>query len=166
MGEYFRPLRRKLAVVTLLFACVFMAGWVFSLTRYVNAQIHFCGNEQVFAAANGHLYLAHLSSTLRNWIWCDYVTGPVREFPADIWDGLQIKWKFSTSFFVYVLCDEPGTKSNDIRLLDIPFWVIVPPLVLTTMWLLFSKRPAVAKAESSVDEVFAVSQSNSVVEVD
>jgi hypothetical protein len=33
MGEFFKPWRRKLGVVTLVLACVFTAGWVRSLSR-------------------------------------------------------------------------------------------------------------------------------------
>jgi hypothetical protein len=31
MGEYFKPWRRKIGVITLMMACVFMGGWVRSL---------------------------------------------------------------------------------------------------------------------------------------
>lgn len=34
MREFFRPLRRKLGAATLSLACVFMAGWIRSLTEY------------------------------------------------------------------------------------------------------------------------------------
>src|SRR6266700_4979357 len=34
MGDYFKPWRRKLGVVTLLLACVFVAGWVRSLSTF------------------------------------------------------------------------------------------------------------------------------------
>ena len=33
MGDYFKPMRRKLGVVTLMMACVSVSGWVRSLTE-------------------------------------------------------------------------------------------------------------------------------------
>ena len=64
MGEYFKPLRRKLGVVTLLMACVLMAGWVRSLSIFDAVTFPFTGTIAESLSSNrGNLYWDRTEST-------------------------------------------------------------------------------------------------------
>src|SRR6478736_6446220 len=45
MGEYFKPLRRKIGVLTLAMACLFTAGWIRSQTICDGIAITFTKNR-------------------------------------------------------------------------------------------------------------------------
>src|SRR6476619_2545374 len=52
MGTYFKPLRRKLGVLTLVMALLFMAGWIRSYCR--QDTIDFCPRQSLFCVASGY----------------------------------------------------------------------------------------------------------------
>ena len=55
MGGYFKPWRRKIGVVTLVMACVLMAGWVRSLTVADHIDIPRNNRLHMLNSRHGHL---------------------------------------------------------------------------------------------------------------
>lgn len=53
MWSYFKPLRRKIGVVTLVVACVFMAGWVRSQFAYDTVYNVIDGNTFLISCPTG-----------------------------------------------------------------------------------------------------------------
>lgn len=158
MGDYFKPLRRKIGVVTLAMACLFAAGWVRS--RFIVDQITFTRNvncQEVFQSVNSCL------------VWF-----PHRENVADFESVPMIEWNggFFPASDMFFVPDNPNPNTSKIKwrfrapgigighfsnLVRQPgayfmsYWLIVIPLTLLSAYLLLSRPPA-PKPVSLVDE--------------
>jgi hypothetical protein len=72
MREFFKPLRRKIGVLTLVLACVFAAGWVRSLqtTDFVRIPVkNHAWIEMVGRTASVHLYATYHGKAKSNFLW-------------------------------------------------------------------------------------------------
>lgn len=155
MPTYFKPLRRKIGVVTLALACVFMAGWVRSLSL----------DEMVVLSKSDHkIDRLLLASGVIVWerflsdlpISGDYWTisalfGQVegRDFYFEMKNTLEnVQWKWK-SFGIGIGCCEqshlPRHTNSLITVMMVTYWSVVIPLTLLPAWLLLSK-PRLAKA--------------------
>ena len=153
---YFKPLRRKIGVVTLVLACVFMVAWVRSQV-VVDAMSITCSRWQHFL----------FSDNFGIWWETDLISQKGRQVP---FFGDFSKWYLQSNkratpppeapdfefaanpdivltsygFYYAVLFSKnqnpPLVKSTWI----IPYWSIILPLTLLSAWLLLSK-PRVKK---------------------
>jgi hypothetical protein len=87
MSNYFHGYRRKIGVVTLVMACVFLSIWIHSLA-YPNTFMISLGND--------HYFLIHAN---QNWIWARETTA------APMWSDETILfhtdlWSVSMPHFV------------------------------------------------------------------
>lgn len=146
MGEYFKPWRRKIGVVTLAMACVFMGAWI-------RSQL-IC---DFFGRFHNGTFLLEFEALNGNLVWCStskpWFTGkpePLRWIvhvaPNDfkLFEENSIHW--STQFLGFAIGEmEPPVwpvrelwwRNRPIWV--IPYWHIVIPLTLLSAYLLLSK---------------------------
>lgn len=133
MGEYFKPLRRKLGILTLLIACAMATVWVRSTQSgdmFLNVRSPIV---DLIISANGELN------------WLEWDQGKVNisneaEFGMSPTDLLE---SYGTTRQVL---QEKGFAPREV---SIPYWSVVIPLTLLSAWLLLSKR-----REPTVSEPF------------
>jgi len=141
MGELFHGWRRKLGVVTLVMACVLMAGWIRSETigDDITFRLGKCGHE----IRSERSRITSISTWVRDSRWLpenEWTTGFSPEVDSgSIWDRIG---------FLYNVCENNDADSNLSfqRLLMVPYWSIVIPLTLLSAYLLLGK-PRIAKPE-------------------
>jgi hypothetical protein len=147
MGEYFKPWRRKVGVLTLVLALALMVGWVRSLriTDMVvfpaekltnNSSVSF--NRNTLLSATGSV------------IWVQQHTEYAEE-DADFDQESYPVWvtneplSFDISLFKRRCCEfgvsEFNVERNGYRAtyMQLPYWSITIPLTLIAAWLLLSK---------------------------
>ncbi|WP_010582199.1 hypothetical protein [Schlesneria paludicola] len=155
----FKPLRRKLGIVTLILACAFMAGWIRSQT---NLDSLFRLNQMdthVLISFNGRICWERIwpVRTPRPSRWLYRHNGVVPSF-EDQWEGCDIHWRVATLGFNFCTFsrDEnvPGGSSWTLEFdsWEIPYWSIVIPLTAVSAYLLLFKscNEAVANDNTSV----------------
>jgi hypothetical protein len=155
MGSYFKPLRRKFGLVTLVMACAFMAGWVRSQlicdTSVIYTHLDETGrcpratlvylftvpdcivwrrNTQINETASVDDWKIHLTAqpSWRTWNLTPEFQSWVSEIP---W------WRYG--FAIGERRHQEGNLDNQNCYFAGPFWSIVIPLTLLSAWLLLSK---------------------------
>ena len=133
MGDYFEPLRRKIGVVALLMACVFVAMWLRSLLV-----------QDIISFPIGYATARKIKSTDGYLIIRKSFAQRVQVSSWPIWEVHEP-----------IRLEEIAAKSNDSRMwrfcgIDvferglfvwwvISYWVGIIPLTLLSAWLLLSK---------------------------
>jgi hypothetical protein len=162
MGEYFRPWRRKMGVLTLLMALVFMAGWVRSNFVSDNISSSVCRNR-----------FLSLSSSLETLLVATIVTDiPDLVAQGPQWhtdtpkstdikplDDPEVECKWRCCQFGYGELSRKEFDENlqrefsfDVAMTPFPYWFITIPLTLLSTYLLLSKpRPGKPPAIEMVD---------------
>jgi len=146
MGDYFHGWRRKVGIVTLLMALVFMAGWV----RSFSADDLICFKQHQFNSVCGGLvwerpaqqpsmqfsHFVFSSRDLRN---PNHIVGPFESSTPDD------KWRRQFAGFVvaeYRVAVTSANKTTSIeanRFYRVPYWSIVIPMTLLSTFLLLTK---------------------------
>ena len=125
MGDYFKGWRRKVGLLTLLLACVFMGGWVRAETVSDVVRFDF-GRRQ------------HRAFTIRNRIhWASY------ESQCKYWD-CPIAWATTDPFdFSIFFTLSEITPVKEYRAWELPYLTAILPLTLLSFFLLLTKpRPS------------------------
>lgn len=140
MMSYFKPLRRKIGVLTLVFACAFMAGWMRSQT--ISEGICFRGSPS-------RVHVLSSRGAFLRWN-CRGGDSPERfyvnsKFDYDsiaalVNDDLKIDYRWRMWGFQSVSGLTPSGVPTAIWI--IPYASIVIPLTLLSAWLLLSKPRA------------------------
>lgn len=149
MGSYFKSLRRKIGVVTLVLACVFMAGWLqsFRVDYLVEYRQHMLISidgglvwERPVRQPSVQSHDFHfLSRDLKKF---PFLAAP---FTAPTPDD---KWRWSCAGFVIAeyevaVTTAAGTVSLETnRFYRVPYWSITVSLTLISALLLLSKPRA------------------------
>ncbi len=157
MGDFFKPRRRKVGVVTLLMACVSMAAWVRSLSTYDSAMI-----------SNGDRSYHQLMSS-PNWIGWTLIPCTKGAIPAVIRRqygchsgdayNLNSQGPYTPFCMIYSHLESKGkgfnyVDSNEVNPhLIIPYSSIVAPLTLLAAWLLLSKPRTRSNPKNVVEPV-------------
>ena len=151
MGDFFKPWRRKIGVVTLVFASLVTGGWVRSLTVREVISIPLQDSEEIFFSSNHNLsWLRHSvpPGGQRLLVSRKAVFPQWHVLALLINDYVDIKWRWSWGGFrrgeVLVRTVSAGTVWM------IPYWFLVVPLTLLSAYLLLVK-PRVAKPKTIVD---------------
>ena len=155
--SYFKPLRRKIGLVTLVLACALTCGWLrsFSSTNFVQ----FAGGYNAagtLASWRGSLVwirLNHVPShgliDFNNDVMCFpewHQKPPNADF--DLLAAYKVKWRWR--FFG---CGTGDPDANNAVLRLVSYRSIVIPLSLLSAWLLLSKlRSKPATIQSTVDD--------------
>ncbi len=146
MGKYFHGWRRKIGLVTLLLACVFVAGWVRSI--FVHDVLLFWDGTQalgLWGSQSGSLvWDTNDNPDVQRWTtprWQNWIASEgVHPF-----DNPEIKWQWRFCGF--------GFASDGMTSRIVPYWAIVIPLTLLAAWLLLSKPRPLKSATSSTKEL-------------
>lgn len=134
MSNYFKPLRRKLGVVTLLMACVFSAAWVRSLTTrdfiFIEFEFPFGGRINTYTMSNQMKILLQRNS---GWLFDFGQTDSIVRLKP-----LKNVWFFEVQPIEEEIVDEVVQVSPGYEV-GVYFHAIVIPLTLLSAWLLLSK---------------------------
>ena len=166
MGEFFKPRRRKVGVLTLVMACLFAAGWIRSirlsegvgfsrgtrtLDKYYPDQIYYCTDNKLYSEG-GSLHWQHEFESQRKFSgahptfiwWSNPLDNTDPDDDDDEW--LKWRWRFCGIRFGEIedmtdeAVNELGKKVRVPRqrwyFLHVPYGAIVSPLTLVAFWLL------------------------------
>lgn len=143
MGDFFKPLRRKIGIATLLMACLFAAGWVRS-QKLMDVFMFHGGTKTtgiVYSVRNCLSLTSRqdddLHSVVSFPIWHE---SPAIDFP-DPSAVYPVEWKCPKCGSNFLVGGDAGFLA---RISHIPYWSIVTPLTALSAWLLLSK-PRMAK---------------------
>ena len=154
MGDYFKPLRRKIGVMMLLVACVFAAGWMRSQFIQDSVSCSFGGaTDHAIFSVDRHIAISIQYGTNRDlpFVWPRWNTlseTDIEEFFSypDFSKHPDISWKWRSFCFSMMKIEWSGSSSFTWV---IPYWAIISPLILLSAWLLLSKpTPAKTTADS------------------
>ncbi|WP_157605441.1 hypothetical protein [Schlesneria paludicola] len=141
MREFFTGWKRKVGILTLVMACVFAGGWVRStlvgdfLTKSEMEVISISGVFIIrFAGSDAPVTMAYESAILDR-------AGSGLGYD-DEWDSLQFGFGRRT-FPVMRIVNGVRSESTTVDF-RIPYWSIVVPLTLLSIWLLLSKPRSTA----------------------
>ena len=154
MSELIRGWRRKIGVVTLLIACVFMAGWVrnYFIRDSVNIPT---GNSSSIEFISGYqcLNLVVMWSTIP-----DHEMASFRIYHQKEEEEIG----FHAGKFLFAGDNSPFRPawfsfSNEVRttslmIFSLPYWSITIPLTLLSGWLLLSK-PRQPQSKAPVEPI-------------
>ena len=152
MSNYFKPLRRKVGVVTLGLACLLVAGWArnYSVRESINFPI---GDSSALQFHSGD----HCMSLVAMWTSIpDKEMASVRFYRHDDKDGVRLHVgevmlasgpsPFRPKWFRFGL----GNRLTTLMTYSLPYWSMVVPLTLLSACLLLSKpRPVKSTGYSS-----------------
>jgi hypothetical protein len=154
MGRYFKPLRRKIGVITLVMACTFAAGWIrsLSLVDYAGWDCSFTGYD--LKSERGQLWFFYTTRTeRRNWA---YLLDSERISPRINTARLpflqsNLDWRWDWLGFHFSSEVSPTVQH---RYFIVPYWFIVVPLTVLSAWLILSKprtksEPSITPANES-----------------
>ncbi len=161
MDDFFKSWRRRVGVITLVLACVFVAGWVRSLRVSDLVTMHIVVDRIRGQDAVSAVYL----HTVPNYLLFRRTCQAIGNVPASKWikhlkiptlslgGPTQTLEEFISSKGHWSLgligTDTPRSLVNPNGKLDwvyaIPYWSIVVPLTLLSTWLMLS-RPRAKKA--------------------
>lgn len=137
MTTYFKPLRRKVGVVTLVVACLVSMGWVRSSGGldivYINGKtsnlVIVSGGQKLWVANGGSfnvLYTnAHPSQFVLDWV------------PHELLPSRSL-----VDFYRHPASTVRIHDSQERPMYMAPYWSIVIPLTLISAWLLLSRPRA------------------------
>jgi hypothetical protein len=160
VGEFFKPLRRKLGVLTLLLACVLMVGWTRSLL--IPDGVSWAQGNVAYQVIS---HAGSIRGQCQRWqLWGQPDSSPVplmrrirffrpskrdlAQHPMMIFSAENRRDYPGLSFGTY-FTNDPATTANPntphvvwVKRCVVQYWLITIPLTLMSAWLLLSKpRP-------------------------
>ena len=157
MREFFRGWRRKVGVVTLLMACVFMSGWVRSRAISDNLRFIYANSRIKIWSSSGYLESTHRSQPEALFSSWSHRLEFRRNYFPEIHRPLGIisandRWEccgfFAGATQIYFL--DPMIPALLLNGVAMRYWSIVIPLTLISPWLLLRKpRKSIQK---TIDE--------------
>jgi hypothetical protein len=151
VGEYFKPWRRKVGVVTLVAACVIMGAWVRSIGK--SEQLHWWTKDASHEMVStwGHLiWMSNFPSdpstrTLPRWLSSPI---PNKQIHAYV-PGAGFTWGGGTiGVGEFELRGSAGLYKR--YTIVIPYWSIAIPLTMLSAWLLLATSHRAAKQSSVI----------------
>jgi hypothetical protein len=154
MVNYFKPLRRKVGVVTLAMACVFMAQWLRSLIELDAIARLNENNTHLVISADGAVSWSRLWPIMEprpsRWLYKHNPVSPDSTPNPNLnyhWRFSGLGFEFSANSFLESSIVPPYTQ--EVATWQVPYWSIVIPLTLLSAWLLFSKPRKRPKPDAS-----------------
>lgn len=141
MWAFFKPLRRKVGICTLMLACVAMAGWMRSQTKYDYISMNATPWKYDLSSGFGYVRI-HRANHLEHFrFWDTYFNLPLNKHhqnarPNDLWIVFRPRWRFDLAGLHLSDGIAHGTEH---RYLFVPYWSIVLPLTALSAFLLLSK---------------------------
>ncbi len=142
---FFKPLRRKIGVLTLAIACVVMGVWLRGRLYQDGCQFTFWNRNwtiisnpfglSCFSAGTKGVLLVGVRNT-----WKTVRLNPVKFLPTDPWTELDWRthWHHLGSFVGQAETESNG-HTNQTYVVIVELWSLVVPLTLLSTYLLFSK---------------------------
>lgn len=139
MGTYFKPLRRKFGVLTLVMACVVAAGWVRSLSIGDTISL----KSHTLLSGQGYIRWVRTTGRIDANRAFDHATGN----PFNWYNGRGSKSAYDWRYcgFAYGkrdgadLLEDEGTIAFTMFNYCAPYCAIVIPLTLLSAWMLLGK---------------------------
>ena len=162
MGSYFKPLRRKIGVITLVIASVFMIGWIRSQISLdgvylpvIPAFSKATGSGELLSWKRGLLLIIRVRSNsfpsframlprLRTWGRPSMARSVTDEL-SELLDSSIIRWNWKLCGAGYGEQVEEDTGNRGVWFFVLPYWSIVLPLTFVSGWFLLSKRRQTTK---------------------
>ena len=146
MGEFFRGWKRKIGVVTLVMACVFMVGWLRSLSRFEYIDITFGNVTYGVVSMHSGLDFFRTKELNPTIVW-DFISFDSVELFIKTRDpengtpwspDFEFEWRWDWAGFHIGegRYKNPNRRDQDCM---IPYWFIVIPLTAIAAWLILSK---------------------------
>lgn len=164
MRDYFKPLRRKMGVVTLVLALAAMGGWFRSQSRFeyvfINVGKVSIGVTSMHEGLDFARTIALDQNIRTNFI--DYKSVELHVLPDDPFNrtpwsaDFKFDWRWDWAGFHVGEGQYPERRDQDCM---IPYWSIVIPLTLLAAWLLLSK-PRRSKATALAGDTFGSVSTN------
>ena len=149
MGDFFKPWRRKIGVVTLVIACVLAAGWVRSLVVMDRIIWTNNGSMSSFASIDGMVWWYRISPiSLTNRVVWRSAKNP--NPPIDLWANYDPTWRFQFSGLQFGVGQSNKHPNMGISICEIPYWFVIIPLTLLSAYLLLT-RPRIPKPKTIVE---------------
>jgi len=134
MPSYFKPLRRKVGLLTLVMALMFLAAWMRSLDTTDTLARLSASREDVFSSFSGSLVWMckpHNNPWLSAPVW-GWQSLPKERF--DLFGHHDISWRWN---WMFAGTGNDLTYGQTFRFIQ--YSLIVIPLALLSAWLLLSK---------------------------
>jgi hypothetical protein len=150
--EFFRPWKRKIGVLTLVMACVFVALWLRSkvLEERVILNLNKTTHHEIISSAEGLILVFDLYTVPeKNISRTDRMIALVsRRDQVTIAKnhGLTLQNGFGWKLHSYPM------QSLEMVMVVIPHWLIAIPLTMLSAWLVLSK-PRPAKSQTPVEPI-------------
>ena len=134
MPAFFKPWRRKIGVLTLVMACVFLGGWVRSLSIEDKVTIPIPQAASVeFLSMQSKFCLTRYSRPQR----CEWKSTPMKNVTNHPMNLLSADW--SMRFCGLRLFTNLHAYGDKTAGLLVPYWMPVVPITLLSVFLLLSK---------------------------
>ena len=134
MGEYFKPWRRKIGVLTLFTACLFMAAWVRSFTSTDGFQWNLKAfGFGVLSTHNSVALMFRILDEPFGWSSPESLSGGFSTIDEQF-RGSEWRWRFAGLRFGRF----PKPASSVFVCVVAYSWVVIP-LTLLSAWLLLNK---------------------------
>ena len=144
MGDFFKPWRRKIGVLTLLMACVFIGLLIRSRNSVDLVTLYSTKSNYVFVSGgerclfvNGDGFVQQMeSNTAQRAVGITII--PQKHF---LTGKIEMEWHWwpASSVEVYPSINDTNTKGKTVSMVS--YWFIISPLTLVSAFLLLSKLP-------------------------
>ena len=151
MGDFFKGWQRKVGLLTLLLACVFMGGWVRSKSTFDGVLLCASSTEYTIHSMDGGIWIARNADVPDS-------DSPIDWHSADMktWDGYRIDasgkrmpfvpsdyvdtdWIWKWAGFEFCGGKSRYSPNSPTECGAIPYWSITVSMTLISFWLLLSK---------------------------
>jgi hypothetical protein len=152
MGNFFHGWRRKVGLLTLVMACLFMAGWVRSSIFHDSAGFEEAGRLDALGSYQGRIYMMQIIANGKDrnkpsqskFVWSSVTLSDPRNRMLHL---PKIKWHFY------------GTRMREmtddrlrIVVSEVSYWLVAIPLTLISL-LLFLSKPRKATPNKIVEPI-------------
>ena len=143
MGSFFRGWRRKIGTATLLLACVFTFGWIRSQTMTDEIGVLCRTTSYFFLSDDSRIAWSSCSGTYYREHSINHGPWPFsfqtrRSRPREImnvWSQFDVEWSTQWHGFWY-----GRSAVRGMRILVVPYWAVVLPLSVVSIYLFLGKR--------------------------
>ena len=144
MRDFFRGWRRKIGVVTLVMACLFLLGWVRSLTHFEGVSLPFGRKPNHFFVSwdSSLVWLKEYIGGMGPGLYPEFKSRSITGIDDRIFNSPHFEWRWNWSGFgsgVGVDEIKVGNRIERTSLTVIPYWSVTIPLTLISAFLLLTK---------------------------
>lgn len=153
MRGYFKPLRRKIGVLTLVMACLLLGGWmrslvvcdVFGLPVGKHVEQNLASEDSVLLWSQNYFFAPPYPT---------WSTIPLQKHRPDTnYEFYNVKWTWRIGGFGFgarrIEITGRPVRYQSAPVVTVPYWFLVLPLTLLSAWLLLLKRRQPTKPEPS-----------------